>query len=85
MKPEVHSHTVQRCKGIPSTGVGVGGGAIRAEITGGKDRSVTLCPPTGTFYSARIHGLSVSAIEISTLLARVYIHSSTCLCKLLNT
>lgn len=55
-KLEVRSHTVQRCKSIPSTGVRVG--AIRAEITGGKGRSVTLCPPSGTFYSTRIRALS---------------------------
>lgn len=40
---------VQTCKSIPFTGVRVG--AIRAEITGGKGRSVTLCPPSGAFYS----------------------------------
>lgn len=33
-------------------------GAIRDEITGGKGRSVTLCPPSGAFYSPRYHVLS---------------------------
>lgn len=46
------------------TSMGVGVGAIRAEITGGKDRSVTLCPPSGTFYSVYIDTLSISLIEI---------------------
>lgn len=44
--------------------MGVGVGAIRAEITGGKGRSVTLCPPSNAFYSAYVGSLSISLIEI---------------------
>lgn len=39
-------------------------GTIRAEISGGKDRSVTPCPPSDAFYSAYIATLSISLIEI---------------------
>lgn len=46
------------------TSMGVGVGAIRAEITGGKGRSVTLCPPSNAFYSAYVGSLSISLIEI---------------------
>ena len=49
------SSVIQTCKSIPFTGIRVG--AIRDEITGGKGRSVTLCPPSGAFYSDRIHVL----------------------------
>lgn len=57
------------------TSMGVRVGAIRAEITGGKGRSVTLCPPSGTFYSAYIRTLSISLIEIlyDTIRARTQI------------
>ena len=47
---------IQTSKSIPFTGIRVG--AIRDEITGGKGRSVTLCPPSGAFYSSRYHVLS---------------------------
>lgn len=62
---------VQTCKSIPFTGVRVG--AIRAEITGGKGRSVTLCPPSGAFYSVRIRALSLSRIKISYDTS-IYVH-----------
>lgn len=44
--------------------MGVGVGTIRAEISGGKDRSVTPCPPSDAFYTAYIATLSISLIEI---------------------